>query len=52
MLLICYPDLTTDSKDSVEFDDVQEAMGFNEGKLRFVGSFGDGLFGIKHLDTR
>ena len=53
MQLICYPDLTTDSKDSVEFDDVQEAMGFNEGKLRFVGSFGEGwLFGIKHLDTR
>lgn len=52
VLLICYPDLTTDSKDSVEFDDVQEAIGFNEGKLRFVGSFGDGLFGIKHLDTR
>ena len=32
MLLICYPDLTTDSKDSVEFDDFQEAIGFNGGE--------------------
>ena len=25
-----------DSKDSVEFDDVQEAIGFEEGKLRWI----------------